>query len=178
MISSPTSRPPPIGADPRMFRKGAGATELAPHGGTPSPQGPHANWKPRRCQILAPPERQPVDCCCSRLPLNPQAEALGLSISEVLTAPHEKVVPLPHWDVVLVEHPALLDAAGAGWGRWLGTRGEEQDGCHEGGARHCASSLAGCGESDWVGRDASDGRRAEQGEGSPFPVRTGSVSHG
>ncbi len=38
--------------------------------------------------------------------------------------------------------------------------------------------LAGCGESDWVGRDASDGRRAEQGEGSPFPVRTGSVSHG
>ena len=39
-------------------------------------------------------------------------------------------------------------------------------------------SLAGCGESDWVGRDASDGRRAEQGEGSPFPVRTGSVSHG
>ena len=41
-----------------------------------------------------------------------------------------------------------------------------------------AISLAGCGESDWVGRDASDGRRAEQGEGSPFPVRTGSVSHG
>ena len=40
------------------------------------------------------------------------------------------------------------------------------------------SFLAGCGESDWVGRDASDGRRAEQGEGSPFPVRTGSVSHG
>ena len=40
------------------------------------------------------------------------------------------------------------------------------------------SRLAGCGESDWVGRDASDGRRAEQGEGSPFPVRTGSVSHG
>ncbi len=40
------------------------------------------------------------------------------------------------------------------------------------------SALAGCGESDWVGRDASDGRRAEQGEGSPFPVRTGSVSHG
>ena len=38
--------------------------------------------------------------------------------------------------------------------------------------------LTGCGESDWVGRDASDGRRAEQGEGSPFPVRTGSVSHG
>ncbi len=41
-----------------------------------------------------------------------------------------------------------------------------------------AGGLAGCGESDWVGRDASDGRRAEQGEGSPFPVRTGSVSHG
>ena len=41
-----------------------------------------------------------------------------------------------------------------------------------------AADLAGCGESDWVGRDASDGRRAEQGEGSPFPVRTGSVSHG
>ena len=40
------------------------------------------------------------------------------------------------------------------------------------------ATLAGCGESDWVGRDASDGRRAEQGEGSPFPVRTGSVSHG
>ena len=40
------------------------------------------------------------------------------------------------------------------------------------------SRLTGCGESDWVGRDASDGRRAEQGEGSPFPVRTGSVSHG
>ena len=39
-------------------------------------------------------------------------------------------------------------------------------------------ALAGCGGSDWVGRDASDGRRAEQGEGSPFPVRTGSVSHG
>ena len=39
-------------------------------------------------------------------------------------------------------------------------------------------TLAGCGESDWVGRDASDGRPAEQGEGSPFPVRTGSVSHG
>ena len=41
-----------------------------------------------------------------------------------------------------------------------------------------ARDLAGCGESDGVGRDASDGRRAEQGEGSPFPVRTGSVSHG
>ena len=43
---------------------------------------------------------------------------------------------------------------------------------------HSLQPLAGCGESDWVGRDASDGRRAEQGEGSPFPVRTGSVSHG
>ncbi len=97
--------------------------------------------KARRCHLLAPPGRRPVDCCSSRLPLNPQEEALGLSVSEALTAPHEKVVPLPHWDVVLVEHPALLDAAGAGWGRCLGTRGEEQDGCHESGARHRASSL-------------------------------------
>ena len=32
------------------------------------------------------------------------------------------------------------------------------------------SRLAGCGESDWIGRDASDGRRREPGEGSPFPV--------
>ena len=46
------------------------------------------------------------------------------------------------------------------------------------GAADPAVDLTGCGESDWVGRDASDGRRAEQGEGSPFPVRTGSVSHG
>ena len=54
-------------------------------------------------------------------------------------------------------------------------------GVYFGGSQSLAKAwddLAGCGESDWVGRDASDGRRAEQGEGSPFPVRTGSVSHG
>ncbi len=97
--------------------------------------------KAHRCHLLAPPERRRVDSRVSRLPLNPQEEALGLSVSEALTAPHEKVVPLPHGDVVLVEHPALPDAAGAGWGSCLGTRGEEQDGCHESGARHRASSL-------------------------------------
>ena len=52
--------------------------------------------------------------------------------------------------------------------RWI----QRKDECPE------LTPLTGCGESDWVGRDASDGRRAEQGEGSPFPVRTGSVSHG
>ena len=38
------------------------------------------------------------------------------------------------------------------------------------------SDLAGCGESDWVGRNASDGRRAEPGAGSPYPVGTGFAS--
>ena len=37
-------------------------------------------------------------------------------------------------------------------------------------------ALAGCGESDWIGRNASDGRRAEPGEGSPYPVGTGFAS--
>ena len=39
-----------------------------------------------------------------------------------------------------------------------------------------AEALAGCGESDWVGRNASDGRRAEPGEGSPYSVGTGFAS--
>ncbi len=67
---------------------------------------------------------------------------------------HEKVVPLPHWDVVLVEHPALLDAAGVRWRRCLGTRGEEQSSCDESGARHRVSSL----------------RRAEDGAQTPVQV--------
>ncbi len=101
----------------------------------------NADWKTRRCHLLAPPGRRPVDSRSLSLPLDPQAEALGLPVSEALTAAHEKVVPLAHWDVVLVEHPALLDAAGARWGRCLGTRGEEQNGCDESGTRHRASSL-------------------------------------
>ncbi len=107
----------------------------------PLPKEQNADWKAHRCHLLAPPGRRPVDSRSLRLPLDPQAEALGLSVSEALTAAHEKVVTLPHWDVVLVEHPALLDAAGAGWGRCLGTRGEEQNSCDESGARHRASSI-------------------------------------
>ncbi len=87
------------------------------------------------------PRRRPVNSRSLRLPLDPQAEALGLPVSEVLTAAYEKVVTLPHWDVILVEHPALLDVAGAGWGRYLGTRREEQNGCDESGARHRAPCL-------------------------------------
>ena len=101
----------------------------------------NADWKARRCHLLAPPGRRPVDSRSLRLPLDPQAEALGLPVSEVLTAAYEKVVTLPHWDVILVEHPALLDVAGAGWGRYLGTRREEQNGCDESGARHRAPCL-------------------------------------
>ena len=56
---------------------------------------------------------KPVDSRSSRLPFDPQAAALGLPVSEALTAAHEEVVPLPHWNVILVEHPALLDAPGA-----------------------------------------------------------------